>query len=71
MVTAELTVDRSDSKEPRNWGGGGRRIELPFLILVVTDGEIVEEYCCILLHCVCVVLFGVWQPRQPLESLQA
>ena len=41
----------------------GRQIELPFLfILIVTDGEMVEEYCCILLHCVCVVLFGIWQP---------
>ena len=36
----------------------GRRIELPFLfILIVTDGEMVEEYCCILLHCVSVVLY--------------
>ena len=67
MATAELTVDGPDSKEPSNLGGG-RRIELPFLILVVTDSEIVEVYCCILLHCVCVVLFGIWQPRQPLEA---
>ena len=65
MVTAELTVDGPDSEEPRNWGVG-RRIELLFLILVVTDGEIVEVYCCILLHCVW--LFGIWQPRQPLEA---